>query len=104
MMRLNVSFKIATHVSTTMTLQMAVINTASGMSYGEAAFAAASVRALISHLSRARAYSDLRFAICAACIAENIPAWINNGEWVNDKGEQDDPDLNKGECAVGIWL
>lgn len=34
----------------------------------------------------------------------NIPAWINNGEWVNSAGEQDIPDLNKGECAVSIWL
>lgn len=34
----------------------------------------------------------------------NIPAWINDGRWVNDKGEQDYPDLNQGECAVGIWL
>lgn len=34
----------------------------------------------------------------------NIPAWINNGEWVNSKGEHDIPDLNHGECAIGIWL
>lgn len=34
----------------------------------------------------------------------NIPAWINDGRWVNGEGEQDYPDLNQGECAVGIWL
>lgn len=33
----------------------------------------------------------------------NIPVWINNGEWENQRGKAN-PDLNKGECAVGIWL
>jgi hypothetical protein len=34
----------------------------------------------------------------------NIPTWINDGRWVNQKGEQDIPDLNVGKCEVGIWL
>lgn len=34
----------------------------------------------------------------------NIPAWINNGEWESPDGAKTYPDLNQGECAIGIWL
>jgi|SRR6185369_1250554 len=48
----------------------------------------------------------LGFEICdlRRMYRNNIPAWINNGKWVNSKGEQDIPDLNQGKCAVSIWL
>jgi hypothetical protein len=48
----------------------------------------------------------LGFEICdlRRMYRNNIPTWINNGEWENPSGEPVTVDLNRGECAVGIWL
>jgi hypothetical protein len=48
----------------------------------------------------------LGFEVCdlRRMYRNNIPAWINNGEWEDHSGERVTVDLNSGECAVSIWL